>query len=95
MKEFIHLALQCTCKVDNESIVESMCSRFGRHSLTHGNALPMKFENEMHVDWNGPKVGKPDTIISQSMNTYFKSQNWHFKTGSTKLFTYKVVDVPL
>ena len=54
--------------------------------------MPMKFENKMHVDWNGPKVGKADAIISESMNTYFKSENWHFKTGSTKFFTSKVDD---
>jgi hypothetical protein len=24
--------------------------------------MPMKFENEMNVDWNGPKVGKADAI---------------------------------
>jgi hypothetical protein len=63
-----------------------------RHSLYHRNAMPMKFENKMHVDWNGPKVGKADAIISESMNTYFKSENWHFKTGSTKFFTSKVDD---
>ena len=55
MKEFINLALHCACKVPNESVVESMCSMVGGHSLSHRNALPMKFENEMHVDWNGPK----------------------------------------
>ena len=55
--------------------------------------MPMKFENKMHVDWNGPKVGQADAIISESMNTYFKSENWHFKTGSTKFFTFKVVDI--
>ena len=38
------------------------------------------------------KVGKADAIISESMNTYFKSENWHFKTGSTKFFTFKVDD---
>ena len=48
--------------------------------LSHWNALPLKFENEMHVDWNGPKVGKADTIISEALNTYFKSENWHFMT---------------
>ena len=35
-----------------------------RHSLYHRNAMPMKFENKMHVDWNVPKVGKGDAIIS-------------------------------
>ena len=54
--------------------------------------MPMKFENKMHVDWNGPKVGKADAIISESMNIYFKSENWHFKTGSTKFFTSNVDD---
>ena len=44
--------------------------------------MPMKFENKMHVDWNGPKVEKADAIISESMNTYFKLENWHFKTGN-------------
>ena len=32
------------------------------------------------VVWNGPKVGKADAIILESMNTYFKSENWHFRT---------------
>jgi hypothetical protein len=31
--------------------------------------MPMNFENQMHVDWNGKKVGKADAIISESMNT--------------------------
>ena len=63
--------------------MENMCSMVGRHSLSHGNALPIKIKNEMHVDWNGPEVGKEDEDISESMNTYFKLRNWRFKTGST------------
>ena len=74
----------------NESVVETKCSMVGGHSLSHRNAR--KFENEIHVDWNGQKVGKADAIISESMNTYFKSENWHFKTGSTKFFTSNVDD---
>ena len=42
--------------------------------------------------WKGPKVEKAVPIISLAMNTYFKSEHWHFKTGNIKFVTSKVDD---
>ena len=35
---------------------------------------------------------KADAIISESMNTYLKSENWPFKTGSTKVDDMKAME---
>ena len=52
--------------------------------------MPSLWSLKMRCMWIG--MVQKDTIISEALNTYFKSENWHFNTGSTKFFTSKVLD---
>ena len=52
--------------------------------------MPSLWSLKMRCMWIG--MVQKDTIISEALNIYFKSENSHFNTGSTKFFTSRVVD---
>ena len=92
-KQFIHLALKILCKTPNESIVEFIGSIAELHTIPQRNNHFKSFESELHVDWNGPNLPKAGPFLEKALDRHFGSRKqWRFKTGSSKIFTSKVVD---
>ena len=55
-------------------------------------AMQTSFTGETHIDWNHPVVLKVDYLIRDPLNRWFGSRGrWHFKTGTSKLYTSEVV----
>ena len=92
-QQFISLALKLLCKTPNEAVVESMGSMLQKHMKPERNATQSVYEDEMHIDWNGPVISRADTLLSVSLDRKFGSRKrWHFKTGSSTFYTSKVVN---
>ena len=52
-----------------------------------------KFETELKLNWNGPTVPKSKSFIEKLLDRQFGStQNWRFRSGSSKFFVSLVVD---
>ena len=89
-QQFISIALKLLCKTPNEAVVESMGSMLQKHMKPERNCTQSAFEDEMHIDWNGPVVSRADPLLSVSLDRGFGSRkHWNFKTGSSKFYTSK------
>ena len=76
-----------------EAVVERMGSMLQKHMKPEHNCTQSAFEDEMHIDWNGPVVSRADPLLSVSLYKRFASRKrWNFKTGSSKFYTSQVVD---
>ena len=70
-----------------------MGSMLQKHMKPERNCTQSAFEDEMHIDWNGPVVSRADSLLSVSLDRRFGSRKcWNFKTGSSKSYTSQVVD---
>ena len=86
-------SIKAFCKSLNESIVESIGSVAELHARPLRNASPQVYENELHIDWNGPKMSQDKPLIERALDRHFGSRKqWHFKVGETKYVTSNVVD---
>ena len=70
-----------------------MGSMLQKHMKPERNATQSVYEDEMHIDWNGPVISRADTLLSVSLDRKFGSRKrWNFKTGSSTFYTSKVVE---
>ena len=92
-QDFISLSLKLLCKTPNEAVVESMGSMLQKHMKPERNAKQSVFDDEMHIDWNGPVLSRADSLLEMSLDRKFGSRKqWNFKSGESKFYTSKVVD---
>ena len=82
-KFFISLALKLLCKTPNEAVVESLGSLLQKHMKAERTAKQDTFNNELHIDWNGPVISKADRLLERSLDRKFVSRS----TGILKLGT--------
>ena len=76
-----------------ESVVETVISRYERHSNKSRNLDEEQAMDEMEISENGPTIFKADPLLRISMDKYWKKQTlsgkWHFvKESSASIFEF-------
>ena len=81
-------------KVSVESVVETLVSRYEQHfTPQRQDTDESSAMEEMNIAENGPHLQHADSVIEDSMNSYWKDHdkktgNWHFIRRSDNIRSY-------
>ena len=85
--EMIMQAISVGCiKLSEESVAESMISRYNIHNQELRKVSEETANNEMFIAYNGPEIGESNQLLVDALKEHFKHKDWHF-VKQTGLFS--------